>query len=119
MCAVLLGLLATGQTLILEGGGGVQSATVTFSESAAGLRLELDWLMPETDPAPTERYHAWLEDQINLGRPAVEVFDTSITYDVMNVGCAGTCLVAKVDVQARAALFGDRRADEFVVVGRW
>jgi hypothetical protein len=92
---------AAGQALVLEGGAGLQSATVAFSESAAGLRLQLDWSMPEVDPAPTERYHAWLEDQLDQGRPAVEIFDIPITYDVMDLGCAGTCLVAKVDLPAR------------------
>lgn len=90
-----------GQTLDLEGGAGLQSATVTFSSGIGGLRLQLDWSMPNVDPAPTERSHAWLEDQINLGHSNVEVFDTSITYDVMDLGCAGTCLVTKVDLQGR------------------
>ncbi|HEX2871299.1 MAG TPA: hypothetical protein VHP33_08585 [Polyangiaceae bacterium] len=92
---------SAGQTLDLEGGAGLQSATVTFSNVIDGLRLQLDWSMPNVDPAPTERYHAWLEDQTDLSHPSVEVFDTSITYDVMDLGCAGTCLVTKVDLQAR------------------
>jgi hypothetical protein len=92
---------SAGQTLVLEGGAGLQSATVEFSNGIDGLRLQLDWSMPNVDPAPTERYHAWLEDQTDLNHPSLEVFDTSITYDVMDLGCAGTCLVSNVDVQAR------------------
>lgn len=92
---------ATGQALVLEGGAGVQSATVTFSEGIAGLRLQLEWSMPEIDPPPTERYQAWLEDQVDKGRPAVEIFDIPVTYDVIDLGCAGTCLTAKVDLPAR------------------
>jgi hypothetical protein len=90
-----------GQALVLEGGAGVQSATVAFSEGPSALRLQLDWSMPNVDPAPTERYYAWLEDPVDKGRPAVDLFDVPVTYDVLDHGCAGTCLVANVDVPAR------------------
>jgi hypothetical protein len=92
---------AVGQALVLEGGGGLQSATVTFSQGSAGPRLQLDWSMPEIDPSPTELYQAWLEDQVDKGRPSVQIFDVPITYDVNDLGCAGTCLVANVDLPAR------------------
>jgi hypothetical protein len=90
-----------GQEPIWDGNLEPERATLWLGPGSTGLELHLTWILDRLRFPEQDLYLVSLGDPATSD-PPTPVFETLVNYEVVDLGCAGSCRIADVDVRASA-----------------